>query len=105
MSEFERDRYYCAHCPLVPEAESWSGAYVAKKHVESVHELRYNDIVEGEDVYQGWQAQKKWDARQIVANADFKTPWRGDATYSVDDFLTDIGDEPFETRLCYEDDE
>ena len=101
MSEPEKkfafNQYYCAHCPLDPRAESWTSKYQVVNHVYSEH--GENQPVEGDDYYQGWHAQKKFNARKTVANS-FRYPAFGDPNYGLDDFLADAGLEGPEEPPC-----
>lgn len=92
MSErlFDRDRFYCGHCPVVPEAEGFRTVYYARQHVEVTHGVKYGEQDEGQDFYQAWQAQRIYDGRCLVADGDVRE-LRGfaDPHYSLADFLAD----------------
>ena len=92
---FQLQKFYCNFgCPLDPDARSYANAFMCKNHVTEVHGV--DDPEEGRHFLQGWQAQKKRQARLIVAQTAvmqvekvFKDP-----NYGPDDLLADAGDSP-----------
>lgn len=90
---FKFHKYYCALCPLDPRAAQYNNAWHVKTHIDAAHDVKPAE--EGVHFYQGWQAEKKRNARVVVADtvADRFTGGFSDPLYSVMDFLADCGPE------------
>ena len=96
-TDFTNSSWYCAECPLVPEATEYVNKYHLLQHLLAIH--GENDPKEGVDYFQGWQARKKYAARRHVASAVHIKAF-ADPGYGADDFLADAGLDAPEEPPC-----
>jgi hypothetical protein len=96
---FDLSRFYCAHhtCVLHPAVEGFVNAAAVRTHLYEVHGTERAKIESGEDYFEGWQARTVYLRRSAEAEQATKKAARYlvQPDYSVADFLTDAGDEPW----------
>jgi hypothetical protein len=92
--DFLNDRYYCAHCPLVPDNAHARTiqVYTMMQHLKDCHDIEGGE--NGVDYYGGWQARQVHGRRVIAAAEAVKLIHFAfeQADYNADDFLVDCGE-------------
>lgn len=96
-TDFVNSSWYCAHCPLIPEADEYVNKYQLAQHILAVH--GEPEAKDGVDYYQGWHARKKLAARKHVAEAVSVAAF-ADPNYGPEDFLADAGPDAPEEPPC-----
>ena len=91
LQRFRTGAWYCAHCPIDPRVHSYANKYHVAQHTWQDHGVQEPE--EGVDYMQGFAAQKKWAARQLVADSFEHKAFRAPG-YSLIDFQADVGINP-----------
>jgi len=96
-ARFRYERLYCLHCPVAPEAEGFTDAAAIRTHLCDVHDVPRAKAEIGQDWAQGLQAQRIHARRVAEAEPVARRAARYlvQPVYTVEDFLTDAGDEPW----------
>ena len=78
-------------------AEGWGDELSVKTHIHSSHDIVREKAEKGEDYFEGWQARLVYLRRSSDAEQESRKAARFlvQANYTVADFLTDAGDEPW----------
>ena len=98
--KFRKGAYYCiSGCPLDPRATAYANRFAAAQHCLQEHGVK--QPAEDEHYYQGFVAQKKWAARQLVSQSYNGHSGFKDPAYGVEDFLIDAGPNPPHEPPCH----
>lgn len=98
-------RFYCAHCPVCPTQNGFTDHASTRTHLANDHGIERAKIEQGVDYYDGVHASRVYARRKEEADVEANRAARVllQSNYTVEDFLTDAGDQPWPALLEYED--